>query len=854
MISKITVLDKFQGCILGGAIGDACGKPAEFVPRKVIGYNVIFNFPEIPPLSPDVMHPLSKLPEGSYTDDTMLNLCQIKYFINHYPDDPTPFIVVRRALAYWYNLCERRRGSIKKKLKLKEHEVNRYATRYAGTTTEEAAKHFVKYPTQEYSASKSNSCGPITRLAPFLLFRGFSDYPIPAGYFYSSITHNGPDALVSTSVLAGIIKLLFTETSFSFNQLVDVINKSVDDLEQSEMIKPIKKRKEIQNACSKFRDKFIILQQLIKIGYFEQVLSIGGTTNAIDVILTSIGILLITKGNFDDTYHLIGCVGGDADSVGSIACSLAGLLKGKDGIDDKLIEHLDTKYQIGGNKILDLTKDFYKASLNCGFGDHLKSGPFDEDKGIIEKDIKKIFKKIIRKKDNFLTFGEICIMSETSLISILKEINKRDKFIISETGLLKMTKKGITNHPICISSFLENPKNYGKTGNINRKFKIAIKNISTIIKKPKDENERWLMSNILECAGHSKSIQVLKKYIELEEKATSIQFNEICNKLYDIAITARNPAKAAEKLYKELSFIIVNDNKKEFKNRYNISVDPYRNRTKNIEELKKSIHLGGEYFVYLNENILGPIFKNHNNIIQFNHKQYYEYPIPISIIPFAKICSECEFFGIFIFPRRNALCIISGNETKLFTRQSGMPISFKRYILDKHYKEMNSKWKDVLSLAGGISNQAIYLSICLVMHTILTSDHGCSLCIIRNDKSFLGHKDRHKWLMEPIRLSSINNMQKVNMINDYLKSDGAVIVDSQNNKIIAYGQTLSVPNRNKVSIPYDTEQKLYKENRGKRHEAGAFYSTKLNNNGIVIVGSERGDISIFIKGEMISIL
>src|SRR4030043_425697 len=789
MISKITVLDKFQGCILGGAIGDACGKPAEFVPRKVIGYNVIFNFPEIPPLSPDVMHPLSKLPEGSYTDDTMLNLCQIKYFINHYPDDPTPFIVVRRALAYWYNLCERRRGSIKKKLKLKEHEVNRYATRYAGTTTEEAAKHFVKYPTQEYSASKSNSCGPITRLAPFLLFRGFSDYPIPAGYFYSSITHNGPDALVSTSVLAGIIKLLFTETSFSFNQLVDVINKSVDDLEQSEMIKPIKKRKEIQNACSKFRDKFIILQQLIKIGYFEQVLSIGGTTNAIDVILTSIGILLITKGNFDDTYHLIGCVGGDADSVGSIACSLAGLLKGKDGIDDKLIEHLDTKYQIGGNKILDLTKDFYKASLNCGFGDHLKSGPFDEDKGIIEKDIKKIFKKIIRKKDNFLTFGE-----------------------------------------------------------------IAIKNISTIIKKPKDENERWLMSNILECAGHSKSIQVLKKYIELEEKATSIQFNEICNKLYDIAITARNPAKAAEKLYKELSFIIVNDNKKEFKNRYNISVDPYRNRTKNIEELKKSIHLGGEYFVYLNENILGPIFKNHNNIIQFNHKQYYEYPIPISIIPFAKICSECEFFGIFIFPRRNALCIISGNETKLFTRQSGMPISFKRYILDKHYKEMNSKWKDVLSLAGGISNQAIYLSICLVMHTILTSDHGCSLCIIRNDKSFLGHKDRHKWLMEPIRLSSIITLQKETLIMNFLKSDGAVIVDSQNNKIIAYGQTLSVPNRNKVSIPYDTEQKLYKENRGKRHEAGAFYSTKLNNNGIVIVGSERGDISIFIKGEMISIL
>jgi len=114
MKKKSTSLDKYIGCILGGAIGDSLGMRAEFVPRDLMSTNIIHNYPISPLLSPSVIGPLSKLQTGSYTDDTVLNIAQIRHYIKTEPMEAEPIKKIRGSLASWHNEWIKNRNKIKR--------------------------------------------------------------------------------------------------------------------------------------------------------------------------------------------------------------------------------------------------------------------------------------------------------------------------------------------------------------------------------------------------------------------------------------------------------------------------------------------------------------------------------------------------------------------------------------------------------------------------------------------------------------------------------------------------------------------------------------------------------------------
>ena len=57
-------LDRFRGCLLGLAVGDAIGMPVQFKARGTF-----------PPLTDMVDRPDQGLPAGAWTDDTSMALC-----------------------------------------------------------------------------------------------------------------------------------------------------------------------------------------------------------------------------------------------------------------------------------------------------------------------------------------------------------------------------------------------------------------------------------------------------------------------------------------------------------------------------------------------------------------------------------------------------------------------------------------------------------------------------------------------------------------------------------------------------------------------------------------------------------
>ncbi len=79
------------------------------------------------------------------------------------------------------------------------------------------------------------------------------------------------------------------------------------------------------------------------------------------------------------------------------------------------------------------------------------------------------------------------------------------------------------------------------------------------------------------------------------------------------------------------------------------------------------------------------------------------------------------------------------------------------------------------------------------------------------------------------------------------------MIDASQNSIFAYGQKFSPDLKNALDL-LPTTTKDYIENRGMRHKFGAWYAAQLDGKGLMVVGSERGDITVFSHKEHVSLL
>ena len=855
MSELISVKDKFLGCFLGGAVGDAIGKPYEFVPRSITRGQILFNSPYLP--QPQFTHPLDKLPYGSYTDDTFLNIYLLEHFTSHVPSDTVPNREVRQALANWHCFCEKKRDQLRSELDLESDEVDRYATRFAGITTTTAAKCYHESISRKSAAARSESCGPLTRLAPLVLGRGMPDDPMSVGQFYALETHDSPQTSIATGIVGVLIEFMFSRVRFKFNELDKVIRNAIVDIPENYGVVANKglsdKQRAYKDAQEVLSNRYNQMRENLRNGAFELALTSGSTSHAFDVLLSAIAILFLSKGDFEETARLSKYIGGDADSISSLACSLSGLLRGWREISGTYRKMLDDTLQPSFDELVQLIKKFYQkvAKENPKF----VSQHFTEPNNDLDDVTRDILQELSNRKRGFLSHGEAVRFGCGPYFLAIQHFDDRDDIIVSESGLLSISNPIVLDeHPLCLVQQINRLK-AETTQRGNPKLLCLIRLIARQL-NVKDKNTLWRFENLLELIGTREATLALKKSSPLgASKAHTLRLNAILDKVHDIVSRIRDPASVPEKAFRDSVFLITSESVANLRKRAeHLHPNPCRPAVQNLQQLTQVGWRGGCFVISVDRKVAGPLQATESQLVDTSHKPFEMLPVPASELIYSRLTSTVQCDAVCVYPRRNAICVLNAGRVVCLTRNATEPQSLRLDNLGQHQRQCTDRWMRVQAVAKELNQKVVYLAVSFVLDTVLHTDHGCSICVVKSVKDFFGEKAEDKWLNKPIALSKVKTWHDLGTIRDFLTEDGAVVLDSSGACLVAYGQRFNPERKSWQKVAPVVTTTLTKESRGMRHLFGAVYAAQLGKRGIVVVGSERGDVTVFGENEMVSIL
>jgi len=325
---KIDFLDKFQGCLLGVAIGDTLGHPFEGVLRQEIHSN-FEDFEEF-------INTNRKL-FTTYTDDTQLTIHTAKALIQGNGFNIDNFI---REYVSW----------------LEDPPIG---PGYGCISSIQKLKYGIPW---EQATSNSGGNGTVMRIAPIGLFYCKNLKDLKSSAIKSSIiTHSHPAASAGAIIIARAIAFLIDknpETGFSIDEFFKVIISSISGSQEEiweEFIKILDKLR--SNLDMPIEAGLIKFSQVgVKSPYFiEQYLGQAFVhPYTISTVICSIFIFLKRLSSFQDCIFELATAGGDSDTIGAIGGSLAGVYFGYNNIPIEL-----TKMVKDYKKILKLSEELY---------------------------------------------------------------------------------------------------------------------------------------------------------------------------------------------------------------------------------------------------------------------------------------------------------------------------------------------------------------------------------------------------------------------------------------------------------------------------------------------------------------
>ncbi|MDI9610424.1 MAG: ADP-ribosylglycohydrolase family protein [Archaeoglobales archaeon] len=271
------MVEKFEGCILGLAIGDALGMPAEGMSRDKIKqiYGEIRDF---------LPSPYGDLKAGQWTDDTEQTIALARSLIETAYFDPSNFA---EKLKNWYLSGSRR----------------------IGPTTRIAVINLLRGANWRNSGVISDTCGSSMRVAPIGLVYHFNFNLIESyAEISSSITHKGNTATAGAVAVAIAVacKLL----DFSDEEVLEEVSKRVEKYD------PL--------LSDKIRSAFDLKDHELDVA----VEKLGNSISVLDAVPMSFYCVFSSK-DFENAVLKSANCGGDTDSISAIT----GAIKGAEGIE-----------------------------------------------------------------------------------------------------------------------------------------------------------------------------------------------------------------------------------------------------------------------------------------------------------------------------------------------------------------------------------------------------------------------------------------------------------------------------------------------------------------------------------------
>lgn len=325
-------LKKFQGCLLGGAVGDAMGAAIEF--DSIAQIRQKFGEQGLTDYAPAYGR------IGAITDDTQMTLFTAEGLLRansryNHKGICHPASVIYFAYLRWLEtqgiklndegmrMCAYETASWLRDLP----ELN--SRRAPGNSCLSALKSG-KMGTVEEPINNSKGCGGVMRVAPIGLY---ADDAFGLAVEAAAITHGHPTGYLSAGVLALIIQEIIKGKS-----LTESVSHAV-----YEILPQHKNHEETFAAC----DKAIKLANNKTIQPSpETVETLGGGWIAEEALAISIYCALVYENDFKEAILLAVNHSGDSDSTGAITGNILGALHGMEIIPEEWLTRLELKTAI----------------------------------------------------------------------------------------------------------------------------------------------------------------------------------------------------------------------------------------------------------------------------------------------------------------------------------------------------------------------------------------------------------------------------------------------------------------------------------------------------------------------------
>jgi ADP-ribosylglycohydrolase len=306
-----TLRDRCVGTIVGFAVGDALGMPAEFLSREQI--RRYYGKPILDFMKAHAGHANDFLPQGSYTDNTQTMLATAECLIEFKKMDPARHA---DALLSWYQ--------------------NTVPHRTPSTANLRACKHLSTGRPWNKSGVFSGGCSAAMRMTPIGIF--FSRHPEAidrAALDNCMITHTEPRARAASVTVAYLTARLMQsdERSWPGDQV----------LETADHIAPLDE------------DFAAVLRWSTQITHLppeEALFEIGTSSDAIETVPAAIYCFLKHPRSFSGAVLAAVNAGDASDSIAALTGSFVGALAGANVIDKhwfRSVENSDVLVGVGEN-------------------------------------------------------------------------------------------------------------------------------------------------------------------------------------------------------------------------------------------------------------------------------------------------------------------------------------------------------------------------------------------------------------------------------------------------------------------------------------------------------------------------
>jgi len=323
--SNPTKLNRYLGCMIGGAVGDALGAPVEFMSlaqiRQTYGDEGIKDYDRA----------YGRI--GAITDDTQMAMFTAEGTLRAWTRGNTkgichPPSVVHHAYLRWLRTQESSfpDQTDRNQEGFLEYIPELYSRRAPGNSCL-SALHAAEMGAMERPVNNSKGCGGVMRVAPVGLIVGDPEEAFKLGCEVAAITHGHPSGYLASGALAAIINII----KFGGN-LLEAIAAAIRLLEQH------RDHYECLDAITQAVDlagKGNPKPELIKL--------MGDGWIAEEALAISLYSALCAENDFKKGVLLAVNHSGDSDSTGAITGNILGCMLGNSSIPDAWIEQLELK-------------------------------------------------------------------------------------------------------------------------------------------------------------------------------------------------------------------------------------------------------------------------------------------------------------------------------------------------------------------------------------------------------------------------------------------------------------------------------------------------------------------------------